>query len=190
MTARALHPLVEAAAEGRLPDWAAVRPARRRHIEGVLALMDRWAGDLNLDGLQRKRWRAAAMLHDSLRDADPETLVEAEDLPPRLRHGPAAAARLRGAGVEDAELLEAVRYHTLGWSGWGHLGRFLYLADYLEPGRAWQPAHNASLRARLPADHEQVLRAVCAGRLSERIRRGGALRSESVDFWNSLRGKK
>jgi len=190
MTKDALHPIVEAAARGRLPDWARVGSRRSRHIEGVAALMDRWSRELALEAEQRKRWRAAAFLHDALRDADPESLTEVVDLPPKLRHGPAVAARLEQAGVDDAELLAAIRYHTVGWAGWRELGRFLYLADFLEPGRTLQPARHAALRARLPEGLDEAVRLVCKWRLVDRIGRGGGLRPESVDFWNSLRGKK
>jgi HD superfamily phosphohydrolase YqeK len=99
------------------------------------------------------------------------------------------AIRLEAAGVEDTELLEAIRYHTVGCSVWKALGRFLYLADFLEPSRAFAPARLAAWRARLPEDRDEVLRLVCVCRLTEQLRRGTRLRLESVEFWNSLRGE-
>jgi HD superfamily phosphohydrolase YqeK len=190
MTRLDLHPLIVAAAQGRLPEWAAVRSSRRAHLAGVAALLQGWAQELGLAERDQLRWAAVAWLHDALRDADASALeADAADFPERVRHGPAVAARLQRSGVHDEELLEAIRYHSLGRAGFGRLGRFLYLADYLEPGRDFAPVENAALRARMPADHEAVLRLVCSRRIADLLDRGLPLRSETVDFWNELRAR-
>lgn len=187
MSDAGLHPRIEAAARGELPEWAEVEPGRREHLGSVARLMEAWARDLQLPEVDRKRWTAAAWLHDALRNADPQDLRDdAPDLPAGLRHGPAAAARLRAEGVKDEELLEAIGYHTLGRPGMSRLGRYLYLADYLEPGRKVDAAGREKLRSRLPADLEGVLAAVVARRLTHQIEAGQALRRESVGFWNEI----
>ncbi len=187
MTRSELHPLIVAAARGELPEWTAVRPLRLPHLAAVADLMARWATELGLDARDRTRWAAAGWLHDVLRDASPESLAaDAGEYPERLRHGPAAAARLAAAGVTDAELLDAVRYHSLGKRGLGRLGRFLYLADYLEPRRSFAAVENAALRARLPHHGDAVLRRVCALRILDALERGLLLRPETVGFWNQL----
>ncbi|KPK82319.1 MAG: hypothetical protein AMS25_02910 [Gemmatimonas sp. SM23_52] len=176
-----------AAAQGRLPEWAAVPASRHAHLAAVAALLQGWAQELGLAERDQLRWAAAAWLHDALRDADACALEgEAADYPERVRHGPAAAARLERSGVDDEELLEAIRYHSLGRGGFGRLGRFLYLADYLEPGRDFAPVENAALRARMPGDHEAVLKLVCSRRIAELLDRGVPLRPETADFWNEL----
>ncbi len=182
-----LHPTIAAAASGRLPDWARVSRLRMPHLESVSDLLLRWSSVLSLAEVDRARWAAAGWLHDALRDAPPERLVaDAAEYPSKVRHGPAAAARLRREGVEDEELLQAVTFHSLGCGGLRRLGRFLFLADYLEPRRAYAPQENAVLRARLPENELAVLRAVCARRISERLQRHKSLRQETVDFWNEL----
>lgn len=181
-----LHPVLERAAQGVWPGWAVVSAARRRHIAAVAACLDRWARALGCPEAERARWRAAGYLHDALRDADPAGFdaVVAPDWPPALWHGPAAAARLRADGVEDDEILLAVAYHTTGHGEFGALGRFLYLADYLEPGRAFRPDWSAALRARLPERMPAVLREVAAARIGRALARGDPLLRETVDFWN------
>ncbi len=184
-----LHPVIAAAAAGDLPEWAAVRSWRRAHMAAVAELLGRWADELGLGRRDRQRWRAAGWLHDALRDADAEGLTaEAGEYPPGVRHGPAVAARLAAAGVEDRELLEAIHYHTLGRRGWGELGRFLYLADYLEPGRSFDPVERASLIVRLPHEPAEVLKRVCALRISYQLGHGVPLHHETVEFWNGLAG--
>ncbi len=192
MTAGA-SPARDAAADGRLPEWAQVSEARLAHIGRVAALMDGWARSLGLDEAERRRWRAAAWLHDALRDAPPAELrpgvPEAlRSLPGKVLHGPAVAARLRAEGVADEELLSAVAWHTLGHPALGPLGRALYLADFLEPGRGFQPLRLATLRARMPAATDEVLRIVLAARLRHLLDTGHPLRRESVDFWNVIAG--
>lgn len=187
MSEEKLHPIVAAAARGRLPAWAAVGPARRRHLASVADLMDRWARDLGLGERDRSRWLAAAWLHDALRDADPDDLKGIEGYPPPLRHGPAVAHRLAEAGVDDPELLDALRYHTLGHPDLERLGRFLYLADYLDPSRPFDPAGRAALRARLPEQESVVLWTVCRDRISYLLAKRLPLRPETVAFWNRLR---
>lgn len=183
------HPLIVAAAAGQLPAWACVRAERLIHLRSVAELLARWAAELGLDESDRLRWAAAGWLHDSLRDADPESLAAAAaEYPEQVQHGPAAAERLAAEGVDDRELTDAVRYHSLGYSGWGALGRFLYLADYLEPGRPFAPVENAALRAALPHEPDVALRRVCALRMEEVLNRGRPLRQETVAFWNELQG--
>lgn len=179
--------MIAAAAGGRLPDWSRVSQRRLPHLESVSQLLQRWAETLALDEVDRARWAAAGWLHDALRDAPPEQLIgEAGDYPSAVRHGPAAAALLRRDGVEDEELLEAITFHSLGCGGFRRLGRFLFLADYLEPKRRYAPVENAVLRARLPEGERAVLRVACARRIVQRLERDKSLRQETVDFWNEL----
>ncbi len=159
----------------------------------MAALVDAWAAALGLPESERQRWRAAAWLHATLRDAPPKELralvPEAERaLPGVLLHGPAVAARLRQEGVADEPLLLAIAWHTLGHPGLDLLGKALYLADFLEPGRGFDPSHCASLRARMPAALDDVLLEVAASRMHHVIGSRRMLRPESVAFWNALVG--
>lgn len=183
--------LIDRASRGELPDWAVQRPARRSHTARVAALMDRWAAALGLDDRERVRWRAAGWLHDALRDEDPETLrtlvpLEFRDLAGPLLHGPAAAERLRDEGVDDEGLLRAIAFHTIGHPEFDRLGRALYLADYLEPGRTFDPAGGAALRARMPEAMDEVLREVASARVAHLVRARRSIRPETLRFWNSL----
>jgi HD superfamily phosphohydrolase YqeK len=185
---------LDAAAAGRLPAWAVAMPERRAHIERVAQLVGAWGEALHAPTAERRRGRAAAWLHDALRDAPAEQLRAELPEPFRgwpdpLLHGPAAAERLRAEGVRDEALLRAVAYHTLGHPELDRGGRLLYLADFLEPGRGFDPVLRAALRARMPAALHEVLRQVVAARLGWLLETGRAIRPESLDFWNSLVGQ-
>jgi HD superfamily phosphohydrolase YqeK len=167
----ALHPVVAAAAEGRLPDWTVAGAARRAHMARVAALLDSWAEASGLPDRERARWRAVGHLHDALRDASPAVLRalvpdQAGEVSDELLHGPAAAERLRADGVADEELLAVVAFHTTGDAGFGKLGRALYAADYLEPGRGFMTERRAELRALAPGDLDAVTREVARARMA------------------------
>jgi 2-amino-4-hydroxy-6-hydroxymethyldihydropteridine diphosphokinase len=187
----ASHPLLATAAEGDLPDWAMAGQERREHMARVADLLDAWAHALKLDEDERLRWRAAAHLHDALRDAPPATLAplvgeELAGLPEALLHGPAAAERLREEGVEDEELLAAVAFHTTGHPDFGRLGRALYAADFLEPGRAFLTERRAQLRARAPAGLDAIVREVARARIAHLVERGLPVDPRTEAFWNTL----
>ncbi|MDZ7780129.1 MAG: HD domain-containing protein [Gemmatimonadota bacterium] len=186
-----LHERVTAAAGGVLPDWACVTRGRRAHIERVAVLLDRWGEDLELSETDRARWRAAAYLHDALRDADPEALrdrvpAECRAWPGPMLHGPAAAERLREEGVRDGPLLLSISYHTLGHPELDDLGRALYSADFLEPGRPFLEEWRSALRARMPRALGPVTKEIAAARIGHVVDRRQTLRNPTVAFWNVL----
>jgi HD superfamily phosphohydrolase YqeK len=160
-------------------------------VERVARLLDDWARESGVSGSERERWLRAAYLHDALRDADARELERlAGDAwggrAPSLRHGPAAARLAAEQGEQDQGVLDAVRYHSVGYAGWEHVGRMLYLADYLEPGREFDQERRRRLAARVPRESAAVLREVAAERLGWVLQSGRRLIPESVDFWNAL----
>ena len=191
IAARKVHALVAEAAEGRLPEWTVAGPERRAHMGRVAALLDLWAEGTGLDEQERVRWRAAGWLHDALRDEHPDALrplvpERFRGLPGKVLHGPAAAERLRAEGVASADLLDAIAFHTIGDAGLGTLGRALYAADFLEPGRTFLAEWRAGLRARMPRDLDVVLREIVRARIGNLLERGMPVRPETVGLWNAL----
>ena len=185
--------LLRAAATGELPAWACVDARRRRHSQGVARLLGEWADALSLPVPEGERWRAAAWLHDALRLAPPVELLPLvgpgfRELPGGMLHGPAAAARLRADGVTDDGLLLAIEYHTIGHPDFDELGRALYAADFLEPGRTFDPLGRAALRARMPAARAEVVAEIARRRIGHLLRTGRCIRPETIAFWNALVG--
>jgi HD superfamily phosphohydrolase YqeK len=186
-----IHPALAAAASGKLPEWAMLSPARKGHARRVADLMEHWARAFDLCAVDVDRWRAAGFLHDALRDADPARLHPLADpglreLAPDLVHGPAAAQRLRKLGVRDEPVLLAITWHTLGHPDLDRLGRALYLADHLEPGRPSESPTSALRRERVTRDMDGVLRELAAERICRWVRSGRALLEPTVRFWNVL----
>lgn len=186
-----MHPLIADAAEGRLPEWARASSKRRAHVQRVSDLLGRWAGTLELGETDTARWRAAGTLHDALHDAEfddirPLVGPDVRDWPGKMLHGPAAASRLADDGVEDRSLLLAITWHTVGHADFDELGKALYMADYLEPGREYESDKQALRRSRAPRELDAVLKEVAIDRIARSMRKDRPLLEPTVRFWNSM----
>ncbi len=172
-----------------IPAWAKISDRRRSHIERVAVLLRDWAGRLDVDGHELDRWLRGAYLHDALKDA-PEDELRRLAGPlfdhSQLLHGPAAAEMARAHGEQDQGVLDAIRYHSVGYAGWNQTGRMLYLADYLEPGRRMPVTQRAERVARVPASPAVVLREVAQERIIVALSSGKPLLEQTVAFWNAL----
>ena len=166
-----------------LPYWAQATPRRRAHIERVVGLLKSWAEQMRVPETERDRWLRAGWLHDALRDAQ---------LGDPLAHGPAAADRAAADGEQDLGVLAAIRHHTTGSAEWDEVGRMLYLADFLEPGRgsAASGSDRPQLAERVPKERDAVLREVARRRLEWVVRSGWPLSQQTVEFWNQLVGRR
>lgn len=188
------HHVVTAAANGCLPEWADAELERRAHMARVADLLDSWAEQLGLEDEDRVRWRATGYLHDALRDAPPTSLrrlvPDRDGVPDGLLHGPAAAERLRTDGVTDEELLAAIEFHTTGDATLGRLGRALYAADFLEPGRTFSDEWRGELRSRAPADLDEVVLEVARARVAHHRARRQAPHPASLAFLNELEAER
>ena len=178
-------------AKVEFPGWAQISKKRRAHVERVAAVCLGWAGAMEVSAVERARWLSAVALHDALKSAPKKSLRE---LAPdhweaaALLHGPAAAAQAELEGETDRGVLDAVRYHSIGFARWDMTGKILYAADFLEPGRSYHSTRHATLLVEAPRDFEAVLRDVAAERLTGTLELGRPLLKETVEFWNSLAG--
>jgi 2-amino-4-hydroxy-6-hydroxymethyldihydropteridine diphosphokinase len=173
-----------------LPEWACVGKKRLAHIERVTSLLRAWGASMRLDPKEAQAWIDAGAWHDSLRDASEDELREItgdNETPEALLHGPAAAAKLESEGETRRDLLDAIRYHTVGWPKWTRTGRALYMADYLEPGRKFSREDRYFLAAQVPNSFDAVFRQVVRFRLDWSVREGNHIFPETVALWNSLR---
>ncbi|MEK5477200.1 bis(5'-nucleosyl)-tetraphosphatase (symmetrical) YqeK [Paenibacillus sp. FSL R5-0407] len=119
-------------------------PAKRwKHVEGVMEtaviLAERFGGD-------KEKADLAALLHDLAKFwpvERQEAMIRDNGLNPellehdkQLMHAEIGAfVAQRDYGIEDPEVLNAVRYHTSGRVGMTKLDKIVCLADYIEPGR-------------------------------------------------------
>lgn len=121
---------------------------RFRHTMGVTytaaALAFAWGAD-------PEKARIAGLLHDCAKwctneekirlcDSYGIQLTEAERSNPELSHAKLGAyLAQKDYGLDDAELLSAIRYHTTGRPGMTLLEKIIFIADYIEPNRNLAP---------------------------------------------------
>ena len=97
-------------------------------------------------GVPQEQARIAAILHDVAKYADRDwmrSLIEKENMDPllldyhhELWHAPVGAyLAAYEFGVEDQEILDAIRYHTTGRATMSDLEKIVYIADMIEPSR-------------------------------------------------------
>jgi nicotinate-nucleotide adenylyltransferase len=94
---------------------------------------------------------AHKVLHYARLAGDPQLLE------PALAHGPAGAYLARHEfGIEDAEILRAIHYHTTGSGDMSALDLLIYVADKVEPARTY--SNLQAIRAAAETDLEQAMR--------------------------------
>jgi nicotinate-nucleotide adenylyltransferase len=89
----------------------------------------------------------AGITHDICKEFTPPDLIKyamedgapishLENKKPSLLHGRAAAMLIQKKfGINDADVIEAVRFHTMGKPGMGQLAKIVYIADKIEAAR-------------------------------------------------------
>ncbi|MSQ13835.1 MAG: HD domain-containing protein [Dehalococcoidia bacterium] len=163
------------------------------HVVRTRALARKLAPALGAD---LARVEVAAAGHDLARALGAEALLaearrlgiepsDVEEAAPILLHGAIAAERLRREMcVTDAEVLEAVRWHTTGRADMGLVAQAVFLADKLEPDKV---ARRPSLRAIAPMVAKDPARAIAAfltDELAAQIKRGALLHPAAVETRN------
>jgi 2-amino-4-hydroxy-6-hydroxymethyldihydropteridine diphosphokinase len=66
------------------------------------------------------------------------------------------------------------------------LGRAVYAADFLEPGRRERMEWRETLRTRMLVEPDAVVREVARMRIGRLLDLAAPIRPETCDFWNTL----
>lgn len=114
-------------------------PKRLVHTANVTVTALKKAKEL---GLLPEKVRVSALLHDCAKYLSPTDFKNANipsDVPQPVVHaflGAYVAERV--LGVTDAEIIDAIRYHTSGKPDMTTLGKLIFVADMIEEGRTYQ----------------------------------------------------
>ena len=96
-------------------------------------------------GADVEKARTAGLLHDCAKCLPTEELIsiikenicgvlDTEINSPKTLHAPVSAYFAKEKfGVEDEEILSAIRWHTLGYCGMSEFDKIIFLADKIEP---------------------------------------------------------
>ena len=171
-TSAFVHPELVEGANARFRERFESLPGKlRAHIFRVR--------DVGLDlavrhGIDEDRTELAILGHDVARAAKKSeilrqanrfelSLLDIERKSPITLHGPVGAELLRHEdGLEDDEILDAVRYHTTGHPTLTPLGLLVFIADKLEPNKTKSYPYQQELRHIANESlHQAVLEFLC-----------------------------
>ena len=119
-------------------------PHRILHVKNVAKTAVRLA---RIYGADMDKAYTAGLLHDCAKYLDDEQMLEAakehnieleevEKTSVQLVHAKVGAVFAKEVyGIEDEDILNAIRYHTTGRPDMSLLEKIIYVADYIEPGR-------------------------------------------------------
>ena len=160
-----------------------------RTSETAVALAGRHGADAGRAGI-------AGLIHDVAKDCDDgELLAKArkfglavdpiESAKPYLLHA-AVGARMLAAeyGIEDEEILSAVKKHTFGDAKMSKLDKIVFLADVIEPGRDFDGL--PEIRRLAGVDLDMAFAKAYQGQLIFIIAKGGYLHPKTLSVWNAL----
>lgn len=142
----------------------------------------------------------AGLLHDVMKNASEEEqlgvlseagieLMPVERENKKLWHAIAGAAYVKFVmGIDDRDIIRAVRYHTTGRSGMSLLERIVYLADYISADRNYNGVEDMRRLCKSDSD-EAILYALTFG-IPDLVSKGRVIHPDSIDLYNEVIIKK
>ncbi len=147
-----------------------------------------------LYGADEDRAYLAGLLHDCAKETDNplkrccDLGVELDDimkLNKGLIHGPLGAEIARiDFGIDDGEILGAIKWHTVGMSGMTLLEKIIYIADFTEVNRDFDGVEE--LRRIVNSDLDSAILLSIAQHLKILVKRGAAIHPNTILLWNDL----
>ncbi len=167
-----------------------------RLVEHSIGVAETAAQIASVKGLSVDKAKQAGFFHDYAKQLPAGQLLEAarncywnvDQLEMSLKkvlHAPAASFLLfYELGITDIEVLEAVRFHTIGNPRMSEIARILFLADKIEPGRKFPGL--AEIRGLIDRDFNQALINLCNLSLEYNIKQFRQIHPDTLLFRNSL----
>lgn len=174
----------------------AIGEKRYKHILRVTELAEMLA---KIHGVDVEKAKTAALFHDICKFKDKDRLwqearrLQLKDLDsfkafPQVLHAYVAAEAARvDYGIDDEEILRAIRYHTTGTENMSPVEEVVFLADYLEPMRNFDGVED--LRKKAEADLTEAMAASVQGNLLFLIERGTTIHLDTVRCYNDYMEK-
>ena len=139
----------------------------RRYIH-TLGVTDTAVALAKRYGADERKAELAGIFHDYAKyrpKEEMENIIRRENMPQdlllydsELWHAPVGAYLVqKEVGISDEEILDAIRYHTTGRPGMTTLEKVVFLADYIEPNRAFPGVEEVRKAAENSLDEAIVL---------------------------------
>jgi len=166
---------------------------RYNHTIGVMETAVKLA---RVYGEDENKAEIAGLLHDCAREIRGEELFElcgkyhipVDDVSraqPELLHGPVGAKLAEEVfGIKDADILNAICYHTTGRMNMSMLEKIIYIADIIEPLRSFEGVEE--LRKEAVVDINRAVLLALDGSIRYVLSKGAMLHVDTVNSRNYL----
>lgn len=142
----------------------------------------------------------AGLLHDVMKNASDEEqlgvlseagieLMPVERANKKLWHAVAGAAYVKFVmGIDDREIVRAVRYHTTGRAGMSQLEKIIYLADYISAERSYNGVED--MRRLCRENPDAAIEYALVFGIPDLVSKGRVIHPDSLDLYNEIIIKK
>jgi len=135
----------------------------------------------------------AGIVHDIAKEMSPEAMInfcnehkitvnEVEKRNAALLHAPVGAALIHDYGIEDKEISDAVKYHTVGRAGMSLLEKIIYLSDMIEPSRKYNEVE--MLRNLCKEDFHKAFAEALRQSMIWNLQKGCLIHEGTLQAWN------
>lgn len=135
----------------------------------------------------------AGLVHDICKEEKPEKLkrliLECDDITnielatEKLWHGPAGSVYIQAKlGITDRDIINAVRYHTIGRAGMTRLEEIIYLADLISADRDFKDIDK--MRKLAWSDLERAMLEAVSISLVNVVKKHGYIPEYSIEAYN------
>lgn len=167
-----------------------------KRYEHSIAVMKRAMELAKRYGVDTEKAKLAGLLHDVMKDEDKRNLLQfiqdsdillsvAEKNGPPLWHAIGGFLYVRDVlKIEDADVLNAIRYHTTGRANMSPLERIVYLADLTSADRDYPDVEETRKRSEQSLDIGMLYSInflIC-----DLVKKGNMLHQDTVDCYNEL----
>lgn len=161
-----------------------VLPEKRRiHTAGVALCAVKKAKEENID---RNKAFTAAVLHDCAKYLNPKdypAFVLDKDVPEPVVHAFLGAYVAQHVlGIEDEEIIDAIRYHTSGKAGMSPLAKLIFTADMVEENRTYNGVE--TLRKAYEKDLDACFKECLAEETEHLKKKGQPIYKETINAYN------
>lgn len=167
-----------------------------QHYEHSLRTAGAAADMARAFGVDVEKAYVAGLLHDYAKSMSNEALFEAsvrcglelgpiDTVVPHLLHAKIGACLVElELGINDEEIIQSIRKHTTGSSSMSKLDKIIYVADMIEPGRAFEGLD--PLRRMALDDLDEVFRAAYVRSLEYLVKTRRPIHPTTIEVWNNV----
>ncbi len=158
--------------------------------KSAVYLAEKYGGD-------SEKMCVAGLLHDVLKEADREEtffyvdkyiipLTVLEEATPKLWHAIVGAEFIKNElGIDDDEIINAVRYHTTGRKNMTLSDKILFIADFISADRDYDGADE--MRERAEKSLECAMDMGLSFTITDLVENGKAVHPDTIDAYNDLK---